>query len=78
VIQWLVFLLFSGLAILSALGVVLLPNPIYVILALLSVLVSVAKEVRHITNRVDEDKSSNEGHYRGGNRGKGVKVEAQR
>ena len=41
-IQWLVFLLFSGLAILSALGVVLLPNPIYVILALLSVLVSVA------------------------------------
>ncbi|MCS7171375.1 MAG: NADH-quinone oxidoreductase subunit J [Aquificaceae bacterium] len=41
-IQWLVFLLFSALAVLSALGVVLLPNPIYVILALLSVLVSVA------------------------------------
>ena len=32
---------------------------------------SVAKEVRHITNRVDEDKSSYEGHYRGGYRGKG-------
>lgn len=41
-IQWLVFFLFSGIAVLSALGVVFLPNPIYVILALLSVLVSVA------------------------------------
>ncbi|HAV40602.1 MAG TPA: hydroxyacid dehydrogenase [Aquificaceae bacterium] len=41
-IQWIVFLLFSALAIFSALGVVFLPNPIYVILALLSVLVSVA------------------------------------
>lgn len=40
--QWLLFLLFSGLALLSALGVVLLSNPIYVILCLLSVLVSVA------------------------------------
>jgi NADH-quinone oxidoreductase subunit J len=42
VIQWLVFLLFSALAVVSALGVVLLPNPIYVILSLLSVLVAVA------------------------------------
>ncbi|MCS6999099.1 MAG: NADH-quinone oxidoreductase subunit J [Aquificaceae bacterium] len=41
-IQWLVFLLFSTLAVVSGLGVVLLSNPIYVILALLSVLVSVA------------------------------------
>lgn len=41
-IQWLVFLLFSSLAVLSALGVVFLSNPIYVILALLSVLVSIA------------------------------------
>ncbi|MEJ5339897.1 MAG: NADH-quinone oxidoreductase subunit J [Aquificaceae bacterium] len=41
-IQWLVFLLFSALAVVSALGVVLLPNPIYVILSLLSVLVAVA------------------------------------
>ncbi|MCS6876438.1 MAG: NADH-quinone oxidoreductase subunit J [Aquificaceae bacterium] len=41
-IQWLVFLLFSTLAVVSALGVVFLSNPIYVILALLSVLVSVA------------------------------------
>lgn len=41
-IQWLVFLLFSALAVLSALGVVLLSNPIYVILCLLSVLISVA------------------------------------
>ncbi|MFN7065659.1 MAG: NADH-quinone oxidoreductase subunit J [Aquificaceae bacterium] len=41
-IEWAVFLLFSALAILSALGVILLSNPIYVILALLSVLVSIA------------------------------------
>ncbi|MFN3976776.1 MAG: NADH-quinone oxidoreductase subunit J [Aquificaceae bacterium] len=41
-IQWLVFLLFSSLAILSALGVVFLPNPIYVILSLFSVLVCIA------------------------------------
>ena len=37
-----VFLLFSAIALLSALGVVLLSNPIYVILSLLSVLVSIA------------------------------------
>jgi len=42
VIQWLVFLLFSALAVLSALGVVLLSNPIYVILSLLSTLVAIA------------------------------------
>jgi len=42
VIQWLVFLLFSALALVSALGVVLLSNPIYVILCLLSVLIAVA------------------------------------
>ncbi|QID32569.1 NADH-quinone oxidoreductase subunit J family protein [Pampinifervens florentissimum] len=41
-IQWLVFLLFSTLAVVSALGVLLLANPIYVILSLLSVLVAVA------------------------------------
>ena len=41
-IQWLAFLLFSGMALLSGLGVVLLPNPIYVIIALLSALVSIA------------------------------------
>ncbi|MCS6958341.1 MAG: NADH-quinone oxidoreductase subunit J [Aquificaceae bacterium] len=41
-IQWLVFLLFSAIAFLSALGVVLLSNPVYVILSLLSVLVSIA------------------------------------
>ncbi len=41
-IQWLVFLLFSALAVVSALGVVLLANPIYVILSLLSVLVAIA------------------------------------
>ena len=40
-IQWLVFLLFSTLAVLSALGVVLLSNPIYVILSLLSTLVAI-------------------------------------
>lgn len=41
-IQWIVFIFFSALAVLSALGVVLLSNPIHVILALFSVLVSVA------------------------------------
>ncbi|MFN3947317.1 MAG: NADH-quinone oxidoreductase subunit J [Aquificaceae bacterium] len=41
-IQWIVFIFFSLLAILSALGVVFLSNPIYVILSLLSVLVSIA------------------------------------
>ncbi|MFN3814362.1 MAG: NADH-quinone oxidoreductase subunit J [Aquificaceae bacterium] len=41
-IQWSVFLLFSLLAIASGLGVVLLPNPVYVILSLLSTLVAVA------------------------------------
>jgi NADH-quinone oxidoreductase subunit J len=42
VIQWLAFLLFSLLAILSALGVVVLPNPVYVILSLLSSLIAIA------------------------------------
>jgi len=42
VILWLTFLLFSSLAVISALGVVLLPNPIYVILSLLSSLIAIA------------------------------------
>ncbi len=41
-IQWSAFLLFSLLAIASGMGVVLLPNPVYVILSLLSALVAVA------------------------------------
>ncbi|WP_340695886.1 NADH-quinone oxidoreductase subunit J [Hydrogenobacter thermophilus] len=41
-IQWVTFLLFSLLAIVSALGVVILPNPIYVILSLLSSLIAIA------------------------------------
>ncbi len=41
-IQWITFLLFSLLAIVSALGVVILPNPIYVILSLLSSLIAIA------------------------------------
>ncbi|WP_448584085.1 NADH-quinone oxidoreductase subunit J family protein [Thermocrinis sp.] len=40
--QWLAFLFFGSLAVLSALGVVLLSNVIYVILSLLSTLVMVA------------------------------------
>lgn len=41
-IQWLAFLLFSLLAILSGLGVVVLPNPVYVILSILSSLIAIA------------------------------------
>jgi len=41
-IQWLAFLFFGSLAILSALGVVLFSNVVYVILSLLSTLVMVA------------------------------------
>ncbi|MGC8852268.1 MAG: NADH-quinone oxidoreductase subunit J family protein [Hydrogenobacter sp.] len=41
-IQWLAFLLFSLLAVISALGVVILPNPVYVILSLLSSLIAIA------------------------------------
>ncbi|WP_448588500.1 NADH-quinone oxidoreductase subunit J family protein [Thermocrinis sp.] len=41
-IQWLAFLFFGSLAVLSALGVVLLSNVVYVILSLLSTLIMVA------------------------------------
>jgi NADH-quinone oxidoreductase subunit J len=40
--QWVAFLFFASMTLLSALGVVLLPNIIYVILSLLSTLVMVA------------------------------------
>ncbi len=40
--QWMAFLIFSSLAILSGIGVVALPNPIYVIVALLSALICIA------------------------------------
>jgi NADH:ubiquinone oxidoreductase subunit 6 (subunit J) len=40
--QWIAFLFFASMTLLSALGVVLLPNIIYVILSLLSTLVMVA------------------------------------
>ncbi len=40
--QELAFILFSAVAILSGLGVVLLPNPIYVIVSLLSSLIGIA------------------------------------
>jgi NADH-quinone oxidoreductase subunit J len=40
--QWIAFLFFASMTLLSALGVVLLPNVIYVILSLLSTLVMVA------------------------------------
>ncbi len=41
-IKWIVFLSFAGWAVVSALGVVLFSNPVYVILWLLSALISVA------------------------------------
>lgn len=40
--QWVAFLVFSALSVISGLGVVLLPNPIYVIVALFSSLISIA------------------------------------
>ncbi len=41
-IKWIIFLSFAGWAIISSLGVVLFSNPVYVILWLLSALISVA------------------------------------
>ncbi len=41
-IKWIIFLSFAGWAVISSLGVVLFSNPVYVILWLLSALISVA------------------------------------